>query len=162
MKIKNLLRVSVIGVVVIICAVAAGYLALNYMGFCYKERRFLSEEEMVSIAVKYILATYPPVVELHEGKGGAVINIGRGAPERSIAYKGISDFMAENQNCCEKTTIGREGYAISLEYRLLGSANAFVKVKYMVMYVDVSGVRQSSERTEYVAISNCGHPWSGI
>lgn len=163
MKIRKLLLKLILTIGVFFCIVLIGYMSLNYVGFCFKERRFLSDEEKIAIGVRDVLAAYPPVIDLYEERNGEVVEVGRSQPDRPIHYKDVDSFFAENPDCCKVTRImERSGYTVRLEHRLLGSANTFVEVKYKVKYMDAHGVGRSSLETDYIAISNCGYPWSGM
>lgn len=162
MSVSNLSRKITLVAVIGVSAFAAVYLSLNYFGVCFKECRILSGKERISIAVDYVLSTYPPAIDMYERDGDKLIRVGKEIPSHPVYYSGATGFLSLNKDCCRVTRTGREGYATRLEHRLIGSANTFVEVKYEVKYVDANNTVQSVERIDYVAISNCGHPWSGI
>ena len=161
--VKNLLCRLILATGVVFVTVAGGKSSLTYFGFCFKERRFLSDEEKISIAIRDILTNYPPVIEEYGKTNGQAIVIGGHAPANPIYYKDTDAFLDENPDCCKVTRkMERSGYTIRFEHRLLGSANTFVEVRYKVKYIDASGVERSVVTEKYIAISNCGYPWSGI
>ena len=140
----------------------AGRIWLNYIGFCFEKLRFLSDEEKISIAINYELSGYPPVVSEYGEKDGRVFCTKAYIPDNPVYYKNVDEFLFENPDCCRVTQkMERSGYTVRLEHRLLGSANTFVEVKYKAKYIDANGIERSQITERYVAISNCGHPWSG-
>ncbi|MGN5220455.1 hypothetical protein [Aeromonas veronii] len=138
------------------------FLSLNYYGFCFKECRKLSEKEQISIAIDYLLKIYPPVIDVYKESNGKAVVAERNIPSNPIYYGNAAEFAYLNKDCCRVTRTARKGYAVRLEHRLLGSASTFVEVRYEVKYVDKSNIVRSVKKVNYVAISNCGNPWSGI
>jgi hypothetical protein len=161
-SIKKIIQKAIL-VAVVLFILLAGRIWLNYIGFCFEKRLFLSDEEKISIAIRDTLSSYPPVVLEYVEKDGRLFRTGGHIPANPIYYKDVDEFISENPDCCKVTQkMERTGYPIRLEYRLLGRANTFVEIKYKVKYIDANGIERSQMTTEYIAISNCGHPWSGI
>lgn len=163
-RIKKLLRRLVFATGVVFVTLVIGKMSLNYIGFCFKEHRFLSDEEKISIAIPYVLGSYPPNLLEYGERLGRVVVIGGHTPAHPIYYKDRDAFLAENPDCCkltQKMERTKSEFPIQLEHRLLGNSNTFVEVTYKLKYIDETGVERSQITTEYVAISNCGHPWSG-
>jgi hypothetical protein len=139
----------------------AAYLTLSYKGFCWEENRFLSQYEKKIYAVRYILEHYPPVLAFHG-------NVGNGErafykrPDEPIRYRSIEEFFRINPNCCSVVEKGYKGFEPSVASKLTGSISSFVKVDFNVRYLDDKGKVSSKQHTMYLAISNCGHVWSGI
>jgi hypothetical protein len=156
----RLLRQFVVAVISIALAYAALRLGLNYSGFCLEQRRYLSDSEMIEIAIERLLRSYPPtLIEL------VTYPDGRSAhrwftPERALPYRSVQEFLAVNPDCCEVTM--REnpklGGDISLGMRLLGKTAANVRVRYQVRFLDANGQTITEYVEPYVAISNCGRP----
>lgn len=162
MKVRKIIYKLILLTMITLVLVVIVILSLNYAGFCFAERRFLSDEEKIKIAIKYILSTYPPVIDLFEERNEIVVKIGRNTPADPIRYDSMEDFLSQNPSCCKITkTMERSGYTVRLEHKLLGSVNTFVELKFKVKYVDEKGIVRTAMKTRYVAVSNCGHPWSG-
>jgi len=164
-RIKKLLRRVILAAGLILVAIAIGRFSLNYSGYCFEEHRFLSNEEKISIAIRDVFGTYPPNLIEYGENLGEVIVIGGHTPAHPIYYKDIDTFRAENTDCCRLTQRmerTKSKFPIQLGSRLSGDANTFVEVIYKLKYIDESGVERSQIHIEYVAISNCGHAWSGI
>ena len=160
---KKIILKTILYAVVLFILLLAGRIWLNYIGFCFKERRFLSDEEKISIAISTTLSIYPPVVLEYGEKDGRVFCTGGYKPANPIYYKNVDEFLLENPDCCRVTEkMERSGYPIRLQLRLLGSANTFVEVKYKAKYIDANGIERSQITERYFAISNCGYAWSGI
>jgi hypothetical protein len=160
---KIIYRICIFIAVVLVVA-PISIITMNYLGFCFKKGRFLSNEEKIRIAMQYIISSYPPSIARYEEKDGVKVRIGQHVPDQPINYKDLNSFLAENHDCCRLTRVATEmeGYSIRLEHRLIGSANTFVELKYKVKYIDLYGIERSRMQTSYVAISNCGHAWSGF
>lgn len=138
--------------------------ALNYSGYCFKEKRYLSDQERIDRAVAYVLATYPPVIDYLNEDASVEPTIERRPPKHPVYYRDAKEFFELNQGCCEVTMRAREGTdnKPSLSSRVMGRTSCYVHVKYKVRYKDARGSEISSVVETYPAISNCGYLWSGI
>ncbi|WP_161814422.1 hypothetical protein [Steroidobacter agaridevorans] len=133
---------------------------LNYSGFCLEQRRWLTDREKIEIAIKRILASYPPtlieVVTYPDGRKADRYF----QPENPVPYRSVDEFLQVNPECCEVTQ--REhpkiSGSISLGSRLFGITSANVRVRYQVRYLDASGRMITRIMEPYIAISNCGRP----
>lgn len=128
----------------------AGLLSLilgsNYFGFCFQNARFLSDEEKIDIAVKY-------VVQAQTG-----INRGRFLGE-FLSYQDQEDFFSKNPGCEQAKyykSMTVEGDAISLCGHLTGFKSSVVSVRYLAQYRDKNGLRKSLMADIPLKISNCG------
>jgi hypothetical protein len=140
---------------------------LNYSGYCFKENRYLSNEEKINSAVLEVIATYPPVIDHEEVYRDEKMGIQklkrvRKKPEFPIHYKNINEFFELNPDCCQVTSEARKGYVPSFEERILGAKCGFVRLVYIVRYRSNDDVEKSKKVTDYIAISNCGYPWPGM
>ncbi|ATA25954.1 hypothetical protein BIY26_11220 [Brenneria goodwinii] len=132
------------------------HLTLNYFGFCFETYKRLSDEEKITIALRNTQAHYRSTLY------GGTRELSN-ATTPPFPYKDIAHFRQANPDCCRITNVQeRLGYQITLGDRLWGSISSFVEVKYQTFYLDANNQRASKTVTEFVAISNCGHPWSGI
>jgi len=133
------------------------YAHLNYSGYCITKGRYFSDEERIQIAINSVLRSYPPIMERRQSGMLEFIKI-----ENPIYYEDIEEFLELNENCCEVTTHGKEGYPRGLWNRLRGRTAVFVSVNYTVYYIDEDGIEREFKHSPYIAISNCGRPWNGI
>ena len=140
----------------------AGRLALNYSGYCYAKGRYLSDQEHIDLAVQYIFNSYPPVVDIFERESDKLTFVDRMRPIKPIMYSSIEEFYRVNENCCEITRTGKKGYTASMSSKLAGGLDNFVRVKYRVKYEDSDGDIVEVIEESFVAMTNCGYPWSGI
>ena len=136
-------------------------LALNYSGFCFKEFRFLSDEEQINIAVQYVLNRYPKKgdVTFYYLPGNREGERKLAWPEDPVPYKDMEEFFLVNPSCCK---VGREYQSlggrdsISFWGCVTGTETAIVGVRYLLRYKDGSGVIQSELKEVFPKISNCG------
>jgi len=135
---------------------------LNYSGYCTVTERYLSDSEKIEIAIKYVIRLYPPVVDIYEKNNSDMTKVGRSWPDNIILYNSIDEFINVNENCCEITVDGYKGHKRPLKNSLYGSLASYIRVKYKVRYFDSDGDNVSTMQEDYVAITNCGVPWSGI
>jgi hypothetical protein len=135
--------------------------ALNYSGYCYKEGRYFSDKEKIDLAVMYIVNTYPPVVDIYE-RSSKEDSVGRSSPKNSIKYSSVEQFYRDNKDCCSVSKTGKKGTDVPLTHKLIGSVDKYVKIKYKVRYKDSNDNVIEVFETPFVAVSNCGHTWSGI
>jgi hypothetical protein len=153
-------KIFSVGAFAVLTAIAA-YLTLSYNGFCWEDGGFLSQEEKKIYAMGYILEHYPPVLGFHGNVGNGERSFYK-RPDKPIRYRSIEEFFRINPNCCSVVEKGYKGFEPSVASKLTGSISSFVKVDFKVRYLDDKGKISSKQHTMYLAISNCGHVWSGI
>lgn len=154
---KNPIKFILVGLLTII-------LGVNYFGFCYRQMRFLSDEEKIRIVVENILFTYPKQGSVHE-KLSAGNELPRWKtvkswPENPVPYRDINEFFSLNPNCCQVTTnytsIGGEGDTVGVIGRLTGLKSSIVGVRYLLRYRDEKSIIQGKLVEIFPGISNCG------
>jgi hypothetical protein len=141
---------------------------LSFSGFCFEERRYLTDEEKINIAVLHVLRFYPPIMRkeiVAEGDERKEILTG-GRPKAPIPYRDLKEFREVNPNCCrvvmQANHSGGEVGDVAFWQRLFGLTSCFVEVKYLVRYRDATGMVHFYTTETFPAISNCGYLWSGI
>jgi hypothetical protein len=154
--VRHLAVAAVLGAFAIGIAVVVWRSAWNYAGYCGSQKRFLPNEERIAVAIDYILQTYPPSIRVPPGSQ----NVER--PTRAVPYSGADDFRARNPSCCEIVERLPEGYAPGLGARIQAQFVSFVRLNFRVRYRTDAGLEEEQVVERYVAISNCGRPWSGI
>ncbi len=162
MKIKFITKRILFFLGSIVAVFLISRLSLNYSGYCHNEGRYLSDQEKIDLAVLHIVSSYPPVIDVYDKSSESDVFVGRISPENPIKYSCVEEFYDENKNCCEISETGKNGVETPLTYKLLGSLDKYVRVEYKVKYKDLSGNMIEVVDTSFVAISNCGHAWSGI
>ena len=86
---------------------------LNLTNFCYRDKRFHGENELISVAINLNIARF-------DSKG-----------ERNKAYSSVSDFLSQNPDCCklyyndDLMHVGFLGRLIGLRYVVV---NVFYKM----------------------------------
>lgn len=160
---KLVFRVTIFLILAVILF-AAG---LSYSGFCFKEKRFLSDEEKINVAVADVLRSYPPNVPYEnvvEGGERKKIRTNR-PPKFPIPYRDIKEFFDLNPGCCKVVMQGThdgEFAGVNFFDKLFGRTSCLVEMSFVVRYRDESGVVHSHLVKTIPAISNCGYLWNNV
>jgi hypothetical protein len=143
------------------------YFGLNYIGFCFEQCKFLSDEEKIDKAIK--LTLYYVYRSIHYDVDNTLIpnpqlDIPYLKPEKDtdrdnmyiVTDKEVEDFKANNPNCCSlsKRYYKKNGeyFEISFWNRAFGWASDFVIVNFK--YKDING--EEKMREMLFPITNCG------
>jgi hypothetical protein len=134
---RDWFRKTVLGgaALMIVFFVLAG--ALNYSGFCFKEMRYLSDEEKIrkAISANYTIKGNDSYWYSWESPRSASdrVEIYR----KIIPYDDVDAFLRENPNCC---TVIYKGFADdpapSFWQRVTGHFNYGVRMKYTEKYIE--------------------------
>lgn len=149
--------------ILICCIVTSG--SLRYSGFCFKEARYLSEEEKIRSAVEYVLQLYSPdrgAIKIIEENGKQKSVPANPIGQMKVKYKNTDEFFAKNTECCELTQRAAEGYGGSPIDWVVGYISTWVHVKYMAKYYDNHDAEYLKVDEAYVAVSSCGVAWDGM
>ena len=159
-----------------------GTAALNYSGYCFKQSRYLSDEERIRSAVENALTGYPAITYAYDvlpkrgyevlqdksrccGQGDmSRYDKSQGAvaidPEQLIPYRDIDEFFAVNPDwdCCSFARRGLYGeeWDSSLWLKLTGYSAGFTNVKFRVRYRNAAGIVQTKFSAESSNLTNCG------
>jgi hypothetical protein len=145
------------------------YGALNYSGFCFRELRYLSDDEKIQKVI----------AEVSKGRfyAGAIINLATGKVgtiREPIPYESVEVFLKENPDCC--TLIPKNGnYADiapppTLWQRIFGNVNYGVRMKFKLKYLETPVDRHGNkgighERETHIdgifSSGNCGQGCAG-
>ena len=144
------------------------YAALNFSGFCFKELRYLSDDEKIHRVIADAMkgrfyAGF--IVNRETGKTGTI--------REPIPYESVEALLKANPDCC--TLIPKHGnYADdsppSLWQRIFGNVNYGVRMKFTLKYIDTpvdihgsKGIGQ--EREAHIdglfSSGNCGQGCEG-
>ncbi|MFE8101185.1 hypothetical protein RBA71_06740 [Brenneria goodwinii] len=146
-------------------------LALNFSGFCFENMRPLSREEKITTAIRYILATYPPMINMGNDTSSPDWREWTKSdwPKHPIDYRNIAHFRDVNPDCCKILSWKQfNDYTLLrsrptehrlTKIRLTGGAGSMLYVTYKVFYRDTDNRPTSQTVTDRVVISNCGMPW---
>ena len=116
---------------VVVCGIGL-FEYLNFSGFCYRERRYLRDEDLLNIAVRHAIARIDRIAD-------------------HVTYNSIEEFYAVNPNCCR---IYKEGHWILPEgiwVRAFGWYVSVARVWYKV--------KEASPRNFYdalISLDACG------
>jgi hypothetical protein len=142
--------------ILIVAGMPLVILNLSFDGFCFRERRFLSQNESFQAAIATILARKSEQLISHRP---ASINF---SVVPVIKYADSDDFRRQNPGCCTVVprNTGDSGPYTSFDQRLFGHAAKIVSVTYTIHYLDETGARTKATKTEQFAITNCGRAWN--
>jgi hypothetical protein len=101
-----------LGVALICAIVLVEY--LNFSGFCYSERRYPSDAELIARAIAYNLERHSP------------------DSSRSKMYASLDDFYRENPKCCEILRWSSGPFGNPLILRLFGVYESLVDIAYRI------------------------------
>ncbi|HNE26465.1 MAG TPA: hypothetical protein PLH12_04925 [Pseudomonadales bacterium] len=141
--------------------------AMNYAGYCHAEGRFLSDQEKIYSAVKYVMPhSYPRTIKRQRNIS---INgvIGKSdylyENKKPIKYKDEQDFLALNPDCCTLSMkIGEIGEIErpAIIDRVTGYFSTYVTVRFKIRFLDENNKESFGEGSSSVSVTNCGKSWS--
>lgn len=145
------------------------FLSLNCFGFCFKQMRFISDDEKIKIAIGYVLKQYEydKVIvdngQVPKGENDNPLEFGSSAfPLYPIPYRDEEEFISQNPNCCHITFKHRsnlyEGsaYEIGFWEFILGIKTSIVVVDYIFRYKDAKGHIHTKNASWFSGMNNCG------
>ncbi|HYX18928.1 MAG TPA: hypothetical protein VE944_32180 [Nostoc sp.] len=123
------------------------YFGLNYSGFCFAEKRYLSDEEKIRAVFDY-----------QNSRDTLPLN---NAPDpKHIKYKSFDEYIALYPECCSVNPGG--GYEVPpTEFldRILGyDSGDVVVINFKVRYLDENGSLKTGEKRFDNYLQNCGKP----
>lgn len=145
-------------------------IVLNYQGFCFKERRLLSDQEKFRMVVgRMVTARRPFWPVSHEGNVRHLtdptlishwIIKGHDGPVEPIFYRSAEEFFDRNPDCCEMRTnvAGSEGpFEPDFWDRALGDCSGgVVRITGTFRFRDQAGIEREIRDTGESLLSNCG------
>ncbi len=165
----------------IIFILAAGPLVLmtlNYNGYCFKEKRFISDQEKIRMVVERIVIKRGapiPFWPKRYDKGNVVKNKNgetvwvvskdgnvkpSDEPVEPIPYQSVDEFFARNPNCCTMVdhVSGSEGpFKPDFWDRATGECSGgIVRVTGTYRFRDAAGNEREVRHTHESLLSNCG------
>lgn len=143
-----------------VIALALGLLAawfrLNQDGYCFPERRYLTENELIDSAVNDLIARTAPADSASGFVDGKFVKV-PDLREHNVRYASASDFRAKAPECCE--VLRREqypDYEIPWLRKATGGFVAMVQVSFVHgAYAKDRSVVQRLQ-SHRVPITNCG------
>ena len=160
--IKRIFKYLILITLGLLILYAIGRLGLNYSGYCFEQKRYLTDQEKIDIVVTQMLRSFPPnlnePVQLPDGRRA----IRFFTPKNATRFQSIDEFYALNKDCCEVTDYvkwdkAHPGEKIPLLQRLAGMVSSYVRIRYQLHYKNEDGEDITREIEGYSAISNCGH-----
>jgi hypothetical protein len=154
-------------IVILSCIGYVGWkITPNLMGYCKKEMRYLTDEEKIDSAIKYVMKSYHPVVEIpkkHEDNDVRMDEhkIHYELAKNPIYYNSIEEFKAINKDCCTLAEDDGSGYRGGFYNRASGGLSTYVLVRYKVRYFDSDNEVKEKNTDLTVAVSNCGMAYIG-
>ena len=136
------------------------YFGLNYSGFCFAEKRYLSNEEKIREEFDYqnsrdtLPLDNPPDPKHVLDKSFGGYNLAH------IKYKSFDEYIALYPECCSVNPGGP--YEVSPEEfldRILGyNSSDVVVINFKVRYLDENGSLKTGEKRFDNYLQNCGKP----
>jgi hypothetical protein len=145
------IRLAITAVILMVVLAVTAFFALNLSGYCIQQGRYLSDEEMISVAVNRLYQSHLAEHKYNEQQGA-------GLP-RLKDYKSVEHFLAENPNCCSFAETGRKGFLPYFYWSWFGSYRTFVKLTYVA---EESDAGKEQAKTIYYLMSNCGRAGNGL
>jgi len=124
------------------------YAAMNINGYCWPEKRWLSDQEILEGTINYVNSRGPDSANISNKQAGVYDK------KRRIAYKNSEEFLKNNPDCCQI----HHGSGL-LIHKVRGLSAGYVEMKYKVLYNSKSGKIDSFVVEEQPGFSNCGDKW---
>ncbi len=123
-------------------AIAISPFYLNYVGYCWSERNFITDEAMIHSAIGEIIS----------------INNSKRSVGQPLVYLDTDDFMRLNPECCLVHAITGDGPPFSLSFldRILGNVHDWVVVIWRQRTINAIAQQDSVLRTNYLYFNGCG------
>lgn len=123
---------------------------LNGAGFCFSERRFLSDTEKITAAANYAMRGFHVTVLARSTSGMmAPISV------RTPVYEATADFLAANPGCCR---MAGPGNPVELGHPEWGERRSVVIVDMAVPFsVPGGGGRYTATFRTNIAVHPCGY-----
>lgn len=131
--------------------------ALNYTGFCWSEKRWLSSQEKINVAVSEVIRKRSVNVSEEASSSVLKYRVIRGVP-----YGSKEEFFSVNPNCCDLVGRAEDGFRPLLIEKLFGNFSCMVRVRFKFRYIDEAGVLRERFEEEFPVIKNCGIAWDGV
>jgi hypothetical protein len=148
------------GLAALACVIAAILvpLVLSYRGFCFSERRFLSEQEYIDAWVDRLIGSKRHTLRVSRPGSVELRSVD------VIPYQDRSDFYRRNPGCCQTLSrvVGDDLPPLGFLDKLCGTAARIVSATYTVNHIDTDGLTKNTTATALTWITNCGRPWRGI
>lgn len=163
--------VILVSVLLIVFLIIFG--TLNYKGFCFKQVRYLSDEEKLNIAIVRIGDINRKKPRCWSSHGKSVKSINRNYDECVVPYSSIEEFLQANPVCCKLLKPGDyfdDSGGPGPWTRLFGTWNYGVKVQYVEKRFETPFKDKKNDNIvrEYTApkigiiyFNNCGEECEG-
>lgn len=136
---------------------------MNYHGYCFKEKRFLSDRERIQRVVADVVEHKMPFWPVRKnGNGVTLYWVIDGSPDpiEPIFYKNIEEFSAENPNCCEFVPYmsGSEGrWRPDFLNRVIADCSGgIIRVTYKARFRNKVGETKFLDTSWETTRNNCG------
>ncbi|MDI1279646.1 hypothetical protein [Methylobacter sp.] len=117
--------------------------ALVYTGFCFKQFRYISDEEKIRIAIEYVLKENRETVLEYKEKA------------TFYPFNTVDEFLAHKPISCEASNTLRGG--LDWIEKISGNLSSYVILEFMGIY---KGMPKKAHRL--IAITNCGIAWNPL
>jgi len=149
-------RFVLFGILVTTIASLVAVLSLSYYGFCFGQRRFLSDAEYFNAVIDEVLQAKTYSFTTYQ-QGTVSFN-----SVKAVQYRDKQEFLELNPNCCKIVlhNVGDQGPYTSFSDRVFGRAAKIVSATFNMRHLDDNGNPQNRVGTGQYAVTNCGRAWS--
>ncbi len=113
---------------------------LSYSGFCFKQFRYIPDDEKVRIAIEYMLKQNKEEVAKSKGRYDL------------YPFKNVHEFLANAPISCEPSNDLRGG--LDWVDKVIGRLSTYVFLEFKVNH---DGTSYKEMRT--ISVTNCGNAW---
>jgi hypothetical protein len=135
----------------VVVAATSLLLTLSYSGFCFAQKRFLSDEEFFDIAIAQAIRWSTHTLQVPASRGTLFRSV------KVVRYQNVAAFRGENPDCCKFVPHNSDmPELVTLRHQIFGQAARSVRLTYALKYLDDDGSTQTLTSSAQVVIGSCG------
>lgn len=143
---KTLLKLVVYVMVTLFITIL---LVLWKTGFCFSRFKYLSDQELIEMAVHHVVKTTQGdiTVQWIEKKDGEPVRVNY-EPEVRTHFESVQDFLEKNPYCCAIATNSKP--------KMFEKPDLVIMVRYKINFLDDKGIERVNFRKRLYHITECG------
>jgi hypothetical protein len=136
--------------IIVVLLLSVGSLSVG--GFCFGQRRFLSDQEFIDAAI----------LDRMKGRGSYLLHSIDGKNKTAISgipYASKDEFNRENPDCCRIVSFNYprdSGPQFTLLDQIGGNAAELVYVRYKERWTEYGQLKNQIVDNSYLGLTNCG------